>query len=282
MHSTHGSPGMSPITLGQRTDFRNMGEKMSEGLALGRHITVELTGCDAKIIADSDAVKKALLGAAEASGAHIVESSFHYFSPQGVSGFVIISESHYSIHTWPEFDYAAVDVFTCGETISPLTGIEYLKKALHARESVISADMWRGTAFNYTEKAAKNDPSGSSLDLERLFSSSHPYGISCAIDLSGCARGSVQDMKTVFHLLSDKIKCRCGNPQFGEFENGNIAVCSAFDGNTSLMLRIDKTVRSVHIDLFSREYADPRECALLALAGFGAESYKIHPALRMN
>lgn len=255
---------------------------MSEKLALGRHITVELTGCDSRIIADSDAVKKALLDAAEASGAHIVESSFHYFSPQGVSGFVIISESHYSIHTWPEFDYAAVDVFTCGETISPLTGIEHLKKSLHARESVISADMWRGTSFNYTAKAAGNDSSGSSLDLERLFRSSHPYGISCSIDLSGCTRESERDIRSAFELLNAKINCRCREPQFGEFENGNILVCSAFDGNASLMFRLDKTFHAVHIDLFSREYADPRACALLALSEFGAGSYKIHPALRMN
>lgn len=255
---------------------------MSEGLALGRHITVELTGCDAKIIADSNAVKKALLDAAKASGAHIVESSFHYFSPQGVSGFVIISESHYSIHTWPEFDYAAVDVFTCGETISPFKGIENLKKSLRARESVISADMWRGTAFNYAAKAAAGDPSGGSLDLEKLFRTSHPYGISCSIDLSGCGSFSELNMRNAFELLNEKIKCGCALPQYSEFENGNIAVYSAFSGRASLMFRLDRNIRSVHIDLFSREYVDPRECALLALSEFGAGSYKIHPALRMN
>ena len=64
---------------------------MNNIFALGRHITVELSGCDASIIADSKAVETALLEAAEASGAHIIESSFHYFAPQGVSGFVIIS-----------------------------------------------------------------------------------------------------------------------------------------------------------------------------------------------
>ena len=81
---------------------------MNNIFALGRHITVELSGCDASIIADSKAVETALLEAAEASGAHIIESSFHYFAPQGVSGFVIISESHFSIHTWPEYDYACL------------------------------------------------------------------------------------------------------------------------------------------------------------------------------
>ena len=128
---------------------------MNNIFALGRHITVELSGCDASIIADSKAVETALLEAAEASGAHIIESSFHYFAPQGVSGFVIISESHFSIHTWPEYDYAAVDVFTCGDTISPYAGIDRLKRLLHAQEAQISADMWRGTSFNYTKRIAE-------------------------------------------------------------------------------------------------------------------------------
>ena len=121
---------------------------MNNIFALGRHITVELSGCDASIIADSKAVETALLEAAEASGAHIIESSFHYFAPQGVSGFVIISESHFSIHTWPEYDYAAVDVFTCGDTISPYAGIDRLKRLLHAQEAQISADMWRGAGYH--------------------------------------------------------------------------------------------------------------------------------------
>jgi S-adenosylmethionine decarboxylase proenzyme len=76
---------------------------------------VEFTGCDASILADLEQVTSAMLRAAEASGATIVTHSFHHFSPHGVSGAVIIAESHLAIHTWPEHQFAAVDFFSCGD-----------------------------------------------------------------------------------------------------------------------------------------------------------------------
>ena len=82
--------------------------------ALGRHLLVEYTGCDAAILADLGRITTAMLDAARASGATIVTHSFHHFSPHGVSGAVIIAESHLAIHTWPEHRFAAVDFFSCG------------------------------------------------------------------------------------------------------------------------------------------------------------------------
>lgn len=82
--------------------------------ALGRHLLAEFTGCNASLLADLDVVTTAMLQAAEASGATIVTHSFHHFSPHGVSGAVIIAESHLAIHTWPEHGFAAVDFFSCG------------------------------------------------------------------------------------------------------------------------------------------------------------------------
>jgi len=82
--------------------------------ALGHHLLVEYTGCDAAVLADLDRVTAAMLAAARASGATIVTHSFHHFSPHGVSGAVIIAESHLAIHTWPEHCFAAVDFFSCG------------------------------------------------------------------------------------------------------------------------------------------------------------------------
>ncbi|HJV38608.1 MAG TPA: adenosylmethionine decarboxylase [Geothrix sp.] len=82
--------------------------------ALGRHLLVEYTGCDAVILADLERITTAMLEAARASGATIVTHSFHHFSPHGVSGAVIIAESHLAIHTWPEHRFAAVDFFSCG------------------------------------------------------------------------------------------------------------------------------------------------------------------------
>ncbi len=255
---------------------------MNNVFALGRHITVELSGCDAAIIADSKAVESALLEAARVSGAHIIESSFHYFAPQGVSGFVIISESHFSIHTWPEYDYAAVDVFTCGDTISPYAGIERLKKLLHAQEAQISADMWRGTSFNYTAKVAEQQGAVGSGDLEKLYIASQPYGIFCAIDLSGCANTKDEASEECLEALASVMHCLAESRELKTFDHGNITVLSVFNMDSSIVIRRDKCSRSAHIDLFCKSYADPRVCATTALSVFEAKSYKIHPAFRMS
>ena len=83
--------------------------------ALGTHLLVELRDCNPKILKDLKKVKNALVSAAKEAKATIVDISFHEFSPFGISGMVIIAESHLSIHTWPEYSYAAVDIFTCGD-----------------------------------------------------------------------------------------------------------------------------------------------------------------------
>ncbi|MGD0780564.1 MAG: adenosylmethionine decarboxylase [Dehalococcoidales bacterium] len=87
--------------------------------ALGRHILVELYDCDKEALNDLDLIREVMLKAAIDCGAVVLGESFHRFSPQGVSGVVVIAESHISIHTWPEYGYAAADVFTCGTSVNP-------------------------------------------------------------------------------------------------------------------------------------------------------------------
>ena len=99
--------------------------------ALGHHLLAEFSGCDAASLADLELVTTAMLQAATASGATIVTHSFYHFSPHGVSGAVIIAESHLAIHTWPEHGFAAVDFFTCGH-VDMEQGLAVLKKAFGA------------------------------------------------------------------------------------------------------------------------------------------------------
>ena len=86
---------------------------------LGNHLLLELKNCDSAILDDLSAVREALMSAAQEMGARILGESFHKFHPQGVTGVVPISESHLCVHTWPEYRYAAVDVFTCGQAFDP-------------------------------------------------------------------------------------------------------------------------------------------------------------------
>lgn len=80
---------------------------------LGEHYIIELYECNKDILNNLDAIQGTLLSAAEISGATIIDSRFHRFAPQGVSGVILIAESHISIHTWPELGYAALDLYTC-------------------------------------------------------------------------------------------------------------------------------------------------------------------------
>jgi S-adenosylmethionine decarboxylase len=100
---------------------------------LGRQLLAEFYGCDPERLSDPEFVARAMLKAARESGATIVTHSFHHFAPLGVSGVVIISESHLAIHTWPEHGFAAADYFTCGSRIAMEKGIELLRETLGAQ-----------------------------------------------------------------------------------------------------------------------------------------------------
>ncbi|MCH8525009.1 MAG: adenosylmethionine decarboxylase [Balneolales bacterium] len=111
--------------------------------ALGRQILVEYYDCDADIINDVAQIENILLSATRAAKASIISHNFHKFSPHGVSGTIVIAESHVAIHTWPEYNYAAVDIFTCGETIDPWSIQEYIKDSFLSK-NVSSIEMKRG------------------------------------------------------------------------------------------------------------------------------------------
>ncbi len=110
---------------------------------LGRHLIVEYSGCDHSTLDNEALIEEYLKEAARKSGATIVRSVMHRYNPQGISGVVVIAESHLSIHTWPEYGYAAVDFFTCGESVNPYKAHEYMQKMLGARMADVR-DLNRG------------------------------------------------------------------------------------------------------------------------------------------
>lgn len=110
---------------------------------LGRHILAEIYGCDSEILNDKISIEKIMIESALKAGAEIREVIFHTFSPQGVSGVVIISESHLTIHTWPELGYAAVDIFTCGDKINPWDACNYMTESFKAK-NMTATEVKRG------------------------------------------------------------------------------------------------------------------------------------------
>ena len=100
--------------------------------SLGRHLLCEYHGCDRELLNDPDAIRRELRAAVTRAGATPIQDMVHTFSPHGVTGVVIIAESHFSIHTWPEYGFAAVDLFTCGDTVDPWSAFTHLAQILRA------------------------------------------------------------------------------------------------------------------------------------------------------
>lgn len=99
-----------------------------------RHCILELWDCDMDPLDDKELIEKLMVEAALEAGAEVREVAFHKFAPQGVSGVVVISESHLSIHTFPEQGYASIDVFTCGKRINPHTAAYLIAEKLNSKK----------------------------------------------------------------------------------------------------------------------------------------------------
>lgn len=119
--------------------------------ALGKHLLVELKDCDPEILKSLDKVRDAMVSAAKKAKATIIDVSFHEFSPFGISGMVVIAESHLSIHTWPEYGYAALDIFTCGDIIKPEVAAQFLIEKFRCKNPSV-VEMKRGILSHSGEK----------------------------------------------------------------------------------------------------------------------------------
>ncbi len=103
----------------------------------GYHFIVEASGCS-EVIGDIQEMQKILVDAARKANTRICSVSFHSFPPNGVSGVVVISESHLSIHTWPEVNYMALDIYTCGEHSMPEVAVEYVIEQVRSTHTHIT------------------------------------------------------------------------------------------------------------------------------------------------
>ncbi|MBI3205847.1 MAG: adenosylmethionine decarboxylase [Myxococcales bacterium] len=99
-----------------------------------KHLLVEYEGCDCAVLDDLDQVRRLMRAAAEAAGATVVAEAFHRYRPQGVTGVLVIEESHFSVHTWPEHGYAAIDFYTCGDC-RPELADQLLRQGLGAKRA---------------------------------------------------------------------------------------------------------------------------------------------------
>lgn len=96
-------------------------------------VLMDLYECDHERLVDADSIRKGMLNAADIMGAEAVGDSFHTFKPWGVSGTVTIAESHLAVHTWPEYNFAAITFETCGSDMDHKRACDYLIRFFGAR-----------------------------------------------------------------------------------------------------------------------------------------------------
>ncbi|MFH1784350.1 MAG: adenosylmethionine decarboxylase [bacterium] len=134
--------------------------------ALGRQLLVELYDCDRNMINDAQKIESIMTKSAVDMGATIVSVSFHTFNPHGVSGVVVIAESHLAIHTWPEYGFASIDIYTCGDTVDPWKACDDISTKLKAKH-VSALEMKRGV-LNIPGQKIRHKPFSVTQDKEMV------------------------------------------------------------------------------------------------------------------
>jgi S-adenosylmethionine decarboxylase len=133
--------------------------------ALGTHLLVELKECNPETLKSLEKIRSVMVSAAKEAKATIIDISFREFNPFGISGIVVIAESHLTIHTWPEYGYAAVDIFTCGDIIKTEKAASYLIKQLECKNPSI-VEMKRGILSHENVKLPHKVSSESTSNTE--------------------------------------------------------------------------------------------------------------------
>ncbi|MCT4663653.1 MAG: adenosylmethionine decarboxylase [Flavobacteriales bacterium] len=104
---------------------------------LGNQVTIDFYDCSYSVINSVEKITEIMEGIAKYMGLHIVNTTIHAFSPIGVSGVVVIEESHIAVHTWPEYGFVAIDFFTCNQTVEILKAKAWLKEQLESQKEEI-------------------------------------------------------------------------------------------------------------------------------------------------
>ncbi len=99
-----------------------------------KHLLMELYRCDCEKLNDESFLRCIVNRAAKLANAKVLNLISNKFEPQGVTAIALLAESHISIHTWPESNYSAIDIFTCGQNMMPELASQYLIESLMAKE----------------------------------------------------------------------------------------------------------------------------------------------------
>lgn len=265
------------------------GVREEPGFALGRQMTVEFYDCDPAKLADASLMEELFLDSARQSGATVIESNFHKFVPQGVSGVVVISESHFAVHAWPEHEYAAVDLFTCGENVDFDKAVEVIAAGLSSKGWVISSLVSRGIVGNngierMVPVVEQQHCRSFQLSWKKRFEETDARAISNAIDICNCRsldfHSPAAIKEFVRNFLAESGIEPCGDVNVSADQDGWFNFVQPLKKGT-LSGSTSAEKRTVYLDLFLKGFEDPRKVAETAIVLLGGTYYRMQPQVRI-
>lgn len=248
-------------------------------IALGRQIIIEMYNADIKALSSAEIVKDIFLEAAKESRSTVLWSYFHPFEPQGVSGVVVIAESHFTIHTWPEHRYAAIDIFVCSEDVLVSKAIEVFKTRFKTNDIIITGELNRGllSTDNSLEIPAPmsiSQPELYTMSLYNKFVDTNSSAISITINLHEVSKDIDTDLLLAY---IDKINQEYNFNLSKDFttvkKDGDILSYYSACDTASLNFHFNDENDSVFIDVYSEKFIEPRKISESSLYFFGAKNY---------
>lgn len=233
--------------------------------------------CQSSLLADVARVREVMLASARDSGATIIDSHFHEFSPQGISGVVVITESHFAVHTWPEYGFAAVDIFTCGKSIDFDRAIAVLEEGFQASVVSMGHPVERGTMPSPTPHTA-DGPTSSVTSWREKFEREQAGNLFAMIDVEGCApRPSVEAVRAFLSSARELLGITSdAEPSIQGTDDGPFIVFTLAGANAVVSGRIANATRYAYISVMSSAFFEPSVIAATAIRHLSGTRYSFH------
>ena len=266
-------------------------KKSNSSLYLARHLTLDYYDCDTSVLLDSNLLEQTLIDSAKATWATIISSTFNNFEPQWVSWVVVLAESHFTVHTWPEHGYVAIDMFACGN-MQYEKGIELLTKVFKSQKVELVTDLKRWLA---TQKDGRNDKKWNTWIIlteepnnwEKNFAENNAWWIASSVDVFWCDPDAIRDaegIKTYVRELCDLIQMKRFRDtdvvHFGEDEKVAWFSMTQLIETSLISGHFANATDAVYLDIFSCKYYNPQTVADFTVRFFKGKYYKLNVNMR--
>ncbi len=265
-------------------------KKSNSDLYLARHITIDYHECDNNILLNKELLESTLIKSAKVIWATIISSHFHNFEPQWVSWVVILSESHFTIHTWPEYNYAAIDMFACWD-MQFEKAIDLLSEIFKTVKIKIITDLkrWQITKntlilLDYTNQKMLTNNNN---NWEKSFEENNAWWIQTSVDIYWCNPKLIRNadvikeyVRRLCKLIEMKTFWETNVVHFGEDEKVAWFSMTQLIETSLISGHFANASNTAYIDIFSCKYYSPSIVANFTIDFFKWEYFKLNVNMR--